>query len=320
MDFEISETSKEIQRGLEKILARFGVEYWTRCDMEERFPQELWDELSDGGWLGLALPAEYGGGGLGMVEVCIAIETLARNGAGMLGSLFWGMTTIFGGQVVARHGTEAQKATLLPRLAVGEAFAFGLTEPDAGLNTLNTRTRARRVNGEWCLSGQKIWTSAIDRAGFYLVLARTSEPADEQARPGLTLFMVPTSAAGLSWQTISKMGTNTVKSFTVYIDDVRVGDDAILGELDKGFACLFDVLNPERMVMAAGCVGAGLCALDLAVRYANERVVWDRPIGAHQGLAFPLAQVRAELEAARLLTTKAAWLFDRGHPCATEAR
>lgn len=324
MDFELPESAIAVRDGVRAVAAKYDHAYWSRCEEEHRFPQEVYDDLAAGGWLGLAVPEEYGGGGQGMLELAIANETLCASG-GTAGSFFYVTTPGFGGMTVTRHGTEEQRQRILPRLATGESqFCLALTEPDAGSNAIEITTAARRDGNDFLIRGQKVWISNVERAEWMVAVTRTIPAGDAKPRTaGFTLFLVDVKealAAGtLSYQPIPKMGSNILFSSQVFFDDVRVPAANVLGDVDAGFGVLWDVLNPERILAAAGGVGAAQAALDVAVDYARERRVFDRPIGANQAIQFPLAQIKAKTELGRLMTYKAAWLFDRNKPCGNEA-
>jgi acyl-CoA dehydrogenase len=324
MDFELPESAIAVRDGVRAVAAKYDHAYWSRCEEEHRFPQEAYDDLAAGGWLGLAVPEEYGGGGQGMLELAIANETLCASG-GTAGSFFYVTTPGFGGMTVTRHGTAEQKQRILPRLATGESqFCLALTEPDAGSNAIEITTAARRDGDDFLIRGQKVWISNVERAEWMVAVTRTIPAGDAKPRTaGFTLFLVDVKealAAGtLTYQPIPKMGSNILHSSQVFFDDVRVPPENVLGEVDGGFGVLWDVLNPERILAAAGGVGASQAALDVAVDYAKERRVFNRPIGSNQAIQFPLAQIKAKTELGRLMTYKAAWLFDQNKPCGNEA-
>ncbi len=324
MDFELPESALAVREGVAAVAAKYDHAYWSRCEEEHRFPQEAYDDLAAGGWFGLAVPEEYGGAGQGLLELAVANETLCASG-GTAGSFFYITTPGFGGMTISRHGTEEQKQRILPGLATGRLqFCLALTEPDAGSNALEITTSARRDGDEFVIRGQKVWISNVENADWMVAVTRTVPAAEARPRTaGFTLFLVDVKealAAGtLSYQPIPKMGSNILCSSQVYFDDVRVPAANVIGEVDLGFAVLWDVLNPERILAAAGGVGAADAALDVACQYAREREVFGRPIGANQALQFPLAQIKAKAELGRLMTYKAAWLFDRQQPCGSEA-
>jgi acyl-CoA dehydrogenase len=324
MDFDLPETARAVRDGVAAVAAKYDNAYWSRCEEEHRFPQEAYDDLAAGGWFGLAVPEEYGGGGQGMLELAVANETLCASG-GTAGSFFYVTTPGFGSMTVTRHGTDEQKQRILPGLATGESqFCLALTEPDAGSNAIEITTSARRDGTDFLIKGQKVWISNVERAEWMVAVTRTIPAGDAKPRTsGFTLFLVDVKealAAGtLSFQPIPKMGSNILFSSQVFFDDVRVPAENVLGQVDEGFAVLWDVLNPERILAAAGGVGSAQAALDVAVDYARERRVFGRPIGSNQAIQFPLAQIKAKAELGRLMTYKAAWLFDRGMPCGNEA-
>ncbi|MEW2357687.1 acyl-CoA dehydrogenase family protein [Spirillospora sp. NPDC029432] len=325
MDFDLPESAIAVRDGVGAIAGKYGQDYWDRCDTEKRWPEEVWRELVDGGWHSLAIPEEYGGAGQGLLELAVALESLAGGGAGGAASFMYLLTPAFGGLTITRHGTEAQKAEFLPGIAAGELeTCFAITEPDAGSNALNITTHARRDGDHYLISGQKIWISGVERADHMVLVTRTIPAAEAKPRTaGFTVFLVDIKKAEaegtLTYRPIPKLGTNTVASSMVFLDDVRVPADRVLGEPDLGFAVLWDILNPERILAAAGGVGSGELVLEIACAYARDRAPFGKPIGANQGIAFPLAKIKAQLELARLMTYKAAWLWDAGKPCGSEA-
>jgi acyl-CoA dehydrogenase len=324
MDFELPESALAVREGVAAVAAKYDNAYWSRCEEEHRFPTEVFQDLGEGGWFGLNIPEEYGGGGQGLLEVAIANETLCASGGGA-GTFFYVTTPGFGATTLVRHGTEEQKQRILPGIAAGTTqFCFALTEPDAGSNAIEIKTSARPDGDDYLIKGQKIWISNVENADWMVAVTRTVPAADATPRTnGFTLFLVDVKealAAGtLSYTPIPKMGSNILCSSQVFFDDVRVPADMVIGEVDHGFGVLWDVLNPERIIAAAGGVGAADAALKVAADYARERIVFGRPIGANQSIQFPLAQVKAKAELGRLMTYKAAWLFDRGLPCGNEA-
>ena len=324
MDFDLPESATAVRDGVAAVAARYDHAYWSRCEDEKRYPAEVYRDLADGGWLGLSVPEEYGGGGQGLLETAIACETLCASG-GTAGSFIYVLNPGFGATTLARHGTEEQKQEILPGLASGALqFSFGLTEPDAGSNAIEITTSARRDGDDFLIKGQKVWISNVERADWMVAVTRTVPAKEATPRTaGFTLFLLDVKealAAGtLSYTPIPKMGSNILYSSQVFFDDVRVPAHRVLGEVDQGFRVLWDVLNPERIIAAAGGVGGADAALRVAADYARERKVFRRPIGANQSIQFPLAQIKAKTELARLMTYKAAWLFDQGRPCGSEA-
>jgi len=323
MDFELPETAIAARDGVAQVAAKYGHDYWSACDAEHRFPWELWRDLAAGGWVGLCVPEEFGGGGQGMIELAVACEALAASG-GTAGTFLYILTPGFGAMTLARHGTAEQKRDILPGIASGEVqFCLAMTEPDAGSNAIEISTTARRDGSDFVVNGRKVWISAVDNAKWMIAVTRTTPAAQAKPRTaGFTLLLVDVAeavAAGtLSYRPIPKLGGNIVTANEVVFDDVRVPADRVLGQVDGGFAVLWDVLNPERILAAAGGVGHAEAALQIACDYARERHVFGRPIGANQAIQFPLAQIKAKTELARLMTYKAAWLHDRGLPCGTE--
>ena len=324
MDFELPESALAVREGVAAVAAKYDNAYWSRCEDQHRFPQEAYDDLAAGGWFGLAVPEEYGGGGQGLLELAVANETLCASG-GTAGSFFYITTPGFGGMTIARHGTPEQKQLILPGLATGELqFCLALTEPDAGSNAIEITTSARGDVDDFLIRGQKTWISNVENASWMVAVTRTVPAAEARPRTaGFTLFLVDVKealAAGtLTFAPIPKMGSNILCSSQVFFDDVRVPAANVIGEVDLGFGVLWDVLNPERILAAAGGVGSADAALDVACDYARQREVFGRPIGANQALQFPLAQIKAKAELGRLMTYKAAWLFDQQRPCGNEA-
>lgn len=323
MDFDLPDTALTVRDGVAAVAAKYDHAYWSRCDEEHRFPHEAWRDLADGGWIGLCVPEQYGGGGQGMLELAVACEALAASG-GTAGTFLYILTPGFGAMTLTRHGTEEQKRTILPGVASGATqFCMALTEPDAGSNAVEISTSARRDGADFLIKGQKVWISGVENADWMIAVTRTTPAAEASPRTaGFTLLLVDVKEAlaegTLSYTPIPKLGGNIVTSSQVFFDDVRVPADRVLGTVDGGFSVLWDVLNPERILAAAGGVGHAEAALKVAADYAREREVFGRPIGANQALQFPLAQIKAKTELGRLMTYKAAWLFDQGRPCGNE--
>jgi acyl-CoA dehydrogenase len=322
MDFLLSDDQKMIAETARKVGDQFGLDYWRDLDAKKNFPAEFWGAVCKAGLCGVALPEQYGGAGLGMLEMALIVETLAACGGGStVGQLFM-VNPIFGGVSIARFGSAAMKSELLPKLVAGEInFCMALTEPDSGSNSLEIKTFATREGNGWRLNGRKIWITAVDAAQKMLVIARTTKAQDVKRRTdGLSMFIIDVERKGLTFTPIDKLGTNTLSSCSVFFEDVRVDGGELVGTLDQGWHELLDVLNTERIVTTAGLVGAGDLALRQAVAYANERRVFgNKPIGTYQGIQFPLAQSFAEIECARLMNYKAAALFDKGLPYGSEA-
>ena len=322
MDFLLTEEQRMIGSSARKLGERFGLEYWREQDAQKAFPSEFWQAVCDAGLGAVALPVEYGGSGLGAIEMALIIENLAAAGAGStVGQLFM-LNPVFGGVSIAKFGTPAMKEDLLPKLVSGEInFCMALTEPDAGSNTLETRSFAEATSTGWRLNGRKIWITGVTAASKMLVIARTKKLSESSGRSdGLSMFMIDVDRAGVTHTSIDKLGTNTLDSSSVFFDDAEIRADELVGTLHKGWRELLDVLNIERIVTTAGLIGTGELSIKLAVNYANERKVFgDRPISSYQSMQFPLAQCYAEIEAARLLNYKAACNFDSGVPFGSEA-
>jgi acyl-CoA dehydrogenase len=320
MDFCLSAEQEQIRDSIRKLCAPFDDGYWLDKDRTRDFPHELHAALAAAGWLGIAMPAEYGGSGLGITEAALMMQAIAESGAAMSGASTVHMN-IFGLQPVVLFGSDEQKRRMLPPLIAGKDKAcFAVTEPDAGLETTAIKLRADREGEYYVLSGQKIWISTAQVANKMLVLARTT-PLDAVKRrtEGLTLFYTDLDRARVSVRAIEKMGRHAVDSNELFFDRLRVpAADRILGEGD-GFRAILHGMNPERILIAAEAVGIGRAALHRAARYARERKAFRRPIGQNQAIAHPLAQAWASLEAANLMMLKAASLYDRKLDCAVEA-
>ena len=310
MDFAETREQLLLRETVRRIASGFGEAYFREKARGGGKTTELWDALAAEGFLGACLPEEYGGGGLGITELAIVCEETAAAGCPLLLLV---VTPSISGTIIARFGNEEQKRRWLPGMASGrEKIVFALTEPDAGSNTHNLSTVAERDGDGYRLRGTKHYITGVDEAGAMLVVARTG--TDERTGRGLlSLFVVPTEAPGLERQPIEVALVTPERQFTLFFDDVAVPAENLIGEENNGLPQLFFGLNPERITGAAFAIGAGLLALEKACRYANEREVWGVPIGAHQGLAHPLAKCKIELELAKLMTYKAAWLYDEGY-------
>ncbi|MFN9357585.1 MAG: acyl-CoA dehydrogenase family protein, partial [Alphaproteobacteria bacterium] len=301
-----------------RICDRFDDAYWLACDTEHRFPEAFVKAMAEGGFLGIAMPQEFGGSGLGVTEAAAMMHRIASSGAGMAG-VSAVHVNIFGPHPVAVFGTEAQKLRMLTPLIKGETrCCFGVTEPDAGLDTASIKTRAERQGDGWVVNGRKMWTTTAQTASHILLLARTSAPG-RKPTDGLSLFYTPLDRARIEVREIAKMGRHAVDTNMLFIDNLVVPADDLIGEEGKGFDYLLHAFNPERILIAAEAVGIGQDALRRAARYARERVVFGRPIGQNQAIQHPLARSWAELEAAWLMTMKAAALYDAGAACGLEA-
>jgi alkylation response protein AidB-like acyl-CoA dehydrogenase len=300
---------KAIRETVAGIAARYGVQYYTERARSGGGIDELWKDLGTAGLLGLHLPEEYGGGGGGMAEAVVVVEELAAHGMPLL---VWVISPAICGNILAHHASEEMKQRWLPVIADGtKIMAFGLTEPDAGSNSHNVKTTARRTDTGWTLSGSKYYISAVDQSDAILVVSRDADHSTP-AKSALSLFVVPTDSAGLSFQQIDTSIVSPDKQFTVYFDNVQVGHDALIGVAGNGLRQVFAGLNPERILVGALCGGIGRYAIDKAAQYAKERQVWSTPIGAHQGIAHPLAEAHIAVELSRMATVRSAELFDAG--------
>jgi acyl-CoA dehydrogenase len=319
MDFAPTDEQLEIERAVVSICKRFDDDYWRTKDRDGGFPHDFHAAFAEAGWLGIAMPAEYGGAGLGITEAAILMRTISASGAGMSGASAIHMN-IFGLHPVVINGTPEQKARWLPPLIAGRSKAcFGVTEPNTGLNTLRLKTRARRVGDRYVVDGQKVWISTAQVADKILLLARTADPDPAAPSRGLSLFYTDLDRTKIEVREIDKHGRKAVDSNQLFIDGLEIPLEDRIGEEGRGFEYILHGMNPERVLIAAEAVGLGRVALQRAARYANERIVFDRPIGKNQGVQHPLAERWIELEAADLLTMRAAWLYDQGKPCGAEA-
>ena len=309
-----------IREGVRSVCAQFGDDYWLERDDTGQFPREFHRAMADGGWLGITMPEEYGGSGLGVTEAMVMMNEVASNGGG-----FAAASTIhinlFGPHPIVVKGTAEQKARWVPRLVSGEdQCCFGFTEPDAGLNTTRIKTFAEKVPGGYVVNGQKVWTSTAQVANKIMLLTRTTKYED-CARPtdGITIFYTDLDRAKIDVHLIPKMGRKAVDSNAIFIDGLFIPDEDRIGEEGKGFGYILHSLNPERILIGAEAIGIGRDALRRATVYAKERVVFDRPIGMNQGIQHPLAEKWMYLESAWLMVEKAAQLYDQGLPCGAEA-
>lgn len=324
MDFGFTDDQIALREAVSRLCADFDLSYWARLDREGGFPHEFHRACAEGGWLGIAMPPEVGGAGLGITEAALLMHTIARSGAGFSGASAVHMN-IFGLQPVVRFGTAAQRERFLPPLIDGrEKACFAVTEPDAGLNTLGLKTFARREGDVYRVSGQKLWISTAQVADRMLLLARTRTPEALEAEglpatAGLTLFYTRFDRSRIEVREIDKMGRKAVDSNQLFIDDLEIPVEDRIGEEGRGFHYILHGLNPERILIAAEAVGLGQVALERAAGYAGEREVFGRQIGRNQGIQHPLAQRWIELEAAELLVWRAAWAYDRGEPAGPHA-
>jgi len=308
VNFTETDEQQALRASVADLGRKYGYAYYTRQARSGGRLTELWREAGQLGFLGVNLPEPYGGGGAGMYELAIVLEELAAAGCGLLMMV---VSPAICGTIIARFGTEEQKSHWLPRLAAGASImAFGITEPDAGSNSHRLTTVATRDGDTWVLNGRKIYISGVDEAQAVLIVGRTADAKTGKLRPAL--FVVPTDAPGFSYRPIDMDIVMPEKQYLLFLDDVKLPADALIGDESAALLQLFAGLNPERIMAAAMAVGSARYALDRAIGYARERTVWSVPIGAHQGLAHPLAQVKIELELARLMMQKAATLYDQG--------
>jgi len=320
VDFELTDDQQTIRKAVAELAAKFDDTYWLDKDQAHEFPTEFYDAFAQGGWLGITTPEEYGGSGFGITEASILLEEVAASGAGMNGASSIHMS-IFGMHPVIVHGSEEMKKENLPRIANGDLHVcFGVTEPGAGLDTTRITTFARRDGSDYVVNGRKVWISKAVESEKVLLLTRTAKYEDSARKTdGLTLFFTDLDRAHVDIRPIRKMGRNAVTSNELYIDDLRIPEEHRVGEEGQGFKYILDGLNPERCLIASEALGIGRAALRAAVRYGNEREVFGRPIGKNQGVAFPLADSLARLDAAELTLRKATWLYDKGLPSGREA-
>jgi len=320
MDFALSEDQQAIVDAVSAIVADHNDDYWLECDRTGAFPDGFYRAMAEDGWLGIAMPEELGGAGLGVTEAALMMQTVADSGGGMAAASAIHIN-IFGPHAIVVFGSDEQQKAWLPPLIQGEErCCFGVTEPDAGLDTRSITTRAERTESGYLISGRKIWTSTAQTANKVLLLARTT-PADQcdKRTDGLSLFYTDLDRNHVEVREIEKLGRAAVDSNMVFIDGLPVPREHLIGEEGKGFRYLLHSLNPERILIAAEACGLGRNALRRAVDYAGERVVFGRPIGQNQAIQHPLAESWIDLHAADLMIRHAAWLYDNGKPCGAEA-
>lgn len=315
MDFAPDADYLAITAEATRLAADFDDDYWLAHDERKEFPWEFYRAFAAAGWVGVVIPPQYGGAGLGVLHAGALLRAVA-NSAGAMNAASTLHLSIFGMGPVIHHGSDALKEKYLPPTARGDLHvSFGVTEDDAGTDTSRIRTAARRDGDRWIVNGKKVWNTKAQQAQKILLLARTT-PREQCARrlDGMTLFLADLDRAHCEIREINKLGRNAVNSNEVFIHDLPVEHADVVGEVGRGFYCLLDGINPERIMIAAEATGIGFRAVDRAVQYARERVVFDRPIGQNQAIAHPLADSYSELVAAELLWQKAAWTYDRGEP------
>jgi acyl-CoA dehydrogenase len=317
--FDLTEDQQAIQDGIAKVCADFSDDYWLARDEDGAFPVEFHQAMAKGGWLGITMPQAYGGAGLGVTEAALMMRTVASHGGGMAAASTIHIN-LFGPQPIVMFATpEQQQRWLVPIIEGRERTAFGVTEPDAGLDTTSIITRADKVDGGYVVNGRKVWTSSGQVAEKILLLTRTAPKDEAKPSDGMTLFYTDLDRSKIEVNSIPKMGRKAVDSNAVFIDGLFIPQADRVGEEGKGFRYLLHSLNPERILIAAEAVGIGFDALRRASQYARDRVVFGRPIGQNQGIQHPLAERWAQLEAAWLMIMKAAWLYDNGKECGPEA-
>ena len=320
MDFSLSDDQQNIREAVLRQCSDFPDEFWLERDREGQFPEQFFRSMVDAGWLGIAMPTEFGGAGLGITEAAVMMQAIAESGAGMSGASSIHLP-VFGLQPVVLVGTHEQKQRMLPPVVCGEdRVCFAVTEPNVGLNTTELKTRAERCDGGYRVNGEKIWISTAQVANKMLLLARTT-PLDQVKRKteGLSLFYTDLDRSKIEVRLIHKMGRHAVDSNMLFIQDLFIPEQDRIGAEGDGFKLILHGLNPERILVAAEAIGIGRVALQRAAKYARERIVFNRPIGMNQGIQHPLAKCWAQLEAANLMVMKAASLFDRGRECGVEA-
>jgi len=320
MDFSVSDDHRAIRDGVSAVVRSFDDEYWLARDEDGEFPRAFHTAMAQAGWLGITMPTEYGGAGLGVTEAVIMLHEVASHGGGMAAASTVHIN-LFGPHPIVVFGTEEQRKRWLPRLVEGkDQVAFGFTEPDAGLNTTAIKTFAEKVPGGYRVRGQKVWTSTAQVASKIMLLTRTTK-LEDCARPtdGITIFYTDLDRSKIEVRRIPKMGRKAVDSNAIFIDGLVIPESDRVGEEGKGFSYILHSLNPERLLVAAEAIAIGQDALRRAVQYAKDRIVFDRPIGQNQAIQHPLAERWMALEAAWAMVMKGAWLYDQHQPCGAEA-
>lgn len=320
MDFEYTDEQRMIQENVRQLAGQFDLEYWRAHDKSGEYPHEFFQAFAEAGWLGVAIPEAFGGAGLGMLDACIMLREICASGAGTSGASPVHFA-IFPPMPVVKYGTPEQQSAYLPKVADGSMkLGFSVTEPNAGTDTTRIATRAERDGDDFIINGRKIWSTNLQNADRTLILVRTT-PYDEVEKKtlGMSLFLMDLKSPGIEIREIEKLGRHAVDSNELYLDNVRVPATDMIGEEGQGFYHLLSGLNSERLLVAAEAVGIGQAALNLAIKYANERVVFGRPIGQNQAIQFPLADAYSKLEVADLMVLKGAWLYDNDRACGEEA-
>ncbi|MFV2178061.1 acyl-CoA dehydrogenase family protein [Actinomadura sp. LOL_016] len=320
MDYAENPVHADIRAAVREMCKRFPDEYWMEHDNSHEFPWEFYEAVREAGWLGLTIPEEHGGGGLGVTEAAIVEQEIAASGAGM-GGCSAVHIGIFGFHPIIEHGSESLKKRFLPEAVSGDLHvSFAVTEPDAGTDTTNISTFAQKVEGGYVVNGKKVWITKAQEAQRMLLLCRTSrrEPGGRRTA-GMTLLFAPIDRDHVQIRPIPKMGRNAVDTNELFIDDLFVPDEDVVGEEGHGFRTILGGLNAERVISANAALGIGKAALRRGTEYAKQREVFGRPIGKNQGIAFQLAEAQIRLDAAEQMVQKAAWMVDQGLPCGREA-
>jgi acyl-CoA dehydrogenase len=320
MDFAVDPLHEDIRAAVRRVCADFPDEYWLEHDESKEFPWDFYHAIAKGGWLGLTVPETYGGGGLGVTEAAIVEQEISASGAGMNGCSAVHIG-IFGFEPIIKHGSEGLKQRFLPRLVSGDLHvSFAVTEPDAGTDTTNISTSARKVEGGWSISGKKVWITKAQEAERLMILCRTApRSASDRKTAGMTLLFAPMDRDHIEVRRIPKMGRNAIDTNELFIDDLFVPDEDVIGEVGNGFKTILAGLNAERVISANAAIGLGRAALRRGTEYAKDRTVFGRPIGKNQGIAFPLAEAHMHLHAAELAIREASWRFDNEMPCGEAA-
>ena len=320
MDFSRNPLHDDIRAAVREMMEPFDDQYWMEHDRDHEFPWEFYNAVAKAGWLGITIPEEYGGGGLGVTEAAIVEHEISASGGGMnaCSAVHIG---IFGFDPIIRHGSEEMKKRFLPRVPTGDLhISFAVTEPDAGTDTTGITTFARKVDGGYRVTGKKVWITKAQQAERMLLLVRTTKREDVAKRTdGMTLLFAEMDPEHVQIREIPKLGRNAVNTNEVFIDDLFVADEDVVGEVGKGFRAILSGLNAERIIASNAALGIGRAAIRRATAYANERQVFGRPIGQNQAIAHPLAEAAMRLDAAELVVNKAAWLLDNGFECGKEA-
>lgn len=312
MNFDLDDDQRDFREFGREFAQRTEDSYWQQVDHEHRFPREFWDGLTTAEMLGIALPEEYGGAGKGLLELAIVVDAISEGGAGMEGGSLFIAGPVFGGCLLTRHGTERQKQTYLPGLVKGNMCAGAFTEPDAGSNITAIRTKASAKADSYLVNGQKVFISLVRESQQIVVMCRT-QPYDSAHRTrGISLLLGDLPSDCVQMDSFEKLGNHFMDTSVVYFNDYEVPTDNVVGKEGDAWGPLYDVLNPERIILAAAAIGTGDLCIRRAVEYAKERGPWGKPIGSYQALQHPLARARIHLESARLKTYHAAWLYDQG--------